>query len=173
MKTLLTIFTALALTAVLAASVRAQGANYAKLGGERFDLDSQKGKVVVLAVGARWLPLSKNQAEVLNKLAAKYDAGKVSFYFVMVDLVTGPPMDVSTDVQLQDFAKANKLAATILRDPKAAVTSKNFKPDQLPAFIVLDKDGRMVGEAITGLDPKADNATVLAARIDKAVTGDR
>lgn len=173
MRTLTRIFSVFAFASALALSAHAQGAGFTKLGGEKFDFASQKGKVVVLAIGARWLPLSKNQAATLNKIYAKYDASKVSFYFVMVDTVSGPPIDSSTDAQLEEFAKVNRLAATVLRDPKGTTIIKLFKPDQLPAFVVLDRDGKIVGDAITGLDPKTDNAAILAERIDKAVAGSR
>lgn len=149
-------------------SANAQTGGFAKLGGEKFDFASEKGKVVVVAIGARWLPLSKSQVTTLNKLAAKYDPAKVAFYFVMVDAASGEASDASSDAQLEAFAKANKLSATILRDPKGVISSKLFKPDQLPAFVILDKDGKMVGEAVTGIDPKTDNSGMLGERIDKA-----
>lgn len=173
MKTLSNIFAILFFSAALFVSVNAQTGSFTKLGGEKFDFASEKGKVVVVAIGARWLPLSKNQASTLNKLSAKYDPAKVSLYFVMIDTLTDTSEDFSTDAQLEEFSKANKLTATVIRDPKGAASSKIFKPDQLPAFVVLGKDGKMVGEAITGIDPKADNAALVAAVIDKAVAGSR
>lgn len=168
MKILSKILLLLAVSATVSAAVRAQTASFSKLGGDRFEFSSEKGKVVVVAIGARWLPLSKNQAAILNALAAKADPTEVTFYFVMVDSVSGAPQDVSTDAQLEEFAKTNKLTATLLRDPKGAASSKLFRPDQLPAFVILGRDGKMVGEAITGMDPKTDDSGTLGARIDRA-----
>ena len=42
------------------------------IGGGNIDLQAQKGKVVVLAYGAKWLPLSGKQADFTNLLAKKY-----------------------------------------------------------------------------------------------------
>lgn len=169
MKTLTTIFATIVLTLGLGVSAEAQVAGFTKLGGETFDFDSQQGKVVVVAIGVRWLPLSKNQAAALNKLSAKYDPSKVAFFFVFTDTTSGPPQDLSTDIQLETFAKANSLTATLLRDPHGIASVKLFKPDQLPAFVVIGKDGKMVDDAITGLDPKTDISPAVALRIERAL----
>lgn len=148
------------------ASAAAQAPGFTKLGGGKFDFDSDKGKVVVVAIGARWLPLSVPQAAAMNKLSAKYAKDGVSFYFVMTDLLSGDPMDASTDGQLEEFAKEHRLNVVVLRDPRASVSTKLFKTDQLPAFVVLDRNGKMSGNPITGIDPKRDISPVVASRID-------
>ena len=59
---------------------------FTSLDGDRIDVEAQKGKVVVMAIGASWLPLSEDQAGTVNKLARKY-AGRddVVFYFIATD----------------------------------------------------------------------------------------
>jgi hypothetical protein len=57
----------------------AQDITFTSLDGEKVDLQSQKGKVVVLAIGASWLPLSKASRRI-NKLSRKY-AGAMSRFF--------------------------------------------------------------------------------------------
>ena len=57
------------------------------LGGGKVDVEAQRGKVVVLAIGASWLPLSKDQAVITNKLAKKYAGRDVLIYFVATDSI--------------------------------------------------------------------------------------
>ncbi|PND66451.1 hypothetical protein, partial [Escherichia coli] len=45
----------------------AQNVTLQSLDGGSVSLASQKGKVVVLAIGASWLPLSRQQAVIANR----------------------------------------------------------------------------------------------------------
>jgi hypothetical protein len=60
-----------------------------------------------------------------------------------------------------------------VRDAEGTTTLKRFKIDQLPAFIILDKDGKPVAEPIGGLTfsptPEDENDLVnqIARRIDQ------
>ena len=74
MKNIKIFFVILSLVFALSSRFAAQNVTFTSLDGGKFDLASQKGKVVVLAIGASWLPLSKNQAVIINKLAKKYTA---------------------------------------------------------------------------------------------------
>ena len=49
--------------------------NVTSLDGSSVALDAQKGKVVILAIGASWVPLSTEQIAAANALKKKY-AGK-------------------------------------------------------------------------------------------------
>ena len=71
MKTIKGFITILTLTLALGLTAFSQTV-LTSIDGSRVDLDAQKGKVVVLAVGASWLPLSAKQIEVTNALAKKY-----------------------------------------------------------------------------------------------------
>ena len=135
------------------------------LDGAMVDVQGQKNKVVVLAVGASWLPLSKDQAVITNKLARKYAGQAVTIYWVINDSDNVKSKNYATDEQLKAFADKNKLTVTVLRDPTGQVLKK-FGVDQLPAFVVLDKTGKMSGGAFGGLDPESDITPDIAARID-------
>ena len=135
------------------------------LDGAMVDVQGQKNKVVVLAVGASWLPLSKDQAVITNKLARKYAGQAVTIYWVSNDSDNVKSKNYATDEQLKAFADKNKLTVTVLRDPTGQVLKK-FGVDQLPAFVVLDKTGKMSGGAFGGLDPESDITPDIAARID-------
>lgn len=159
----ITAFLTILLFFAATAPADAQSEGFAKLGGARFDVGSERGKVVVLAVGARWLPFSKGQAATLNKLAARFDSSAVSLFFVMTDGAESP------DSRLEEFALLSKLNVPILRDPKGVQVDKLFKPEQMPAYLVIGKDGKRAGAPVTGFDIKADMEPVLAELIELAL----
>lgn len=131
-----------------------QTASLQTLSGETVSLDDAKGKVVVLAVGASWLPLSKQQIITTNKLAKKYANRDVVIYWVTTDSSNAKSKNYASAEQIQAFATKNKLTAPILRDSDGAVTVKKYAIDQLPSFVVLDKTGKSIGEPFGGLDPQ-------------------
>ena len=59
--------------------------NLSSLDGSRVNVEGHTGKVVVLAIGASWLPLSDKQAEFTTALAKKYAAKDVVVYFLGTD----------------------------------------------------------------------------------------
>lgn len=146
-------------------SVAAQAA-FSSLDGSRVDVEAQSGKIVVLAIGADWLPLSDKQAEFANILAKKYEGRNVVVYFIATDSVNSKSKNFASNETLAKFARDNGLSVTVLRDPDGAVTLKRYKLDQLPAFVVLDKRGAMSGDAFTGIDPKFDITVSISRRID-------
>jgi thiol-disulfide isomerase/thioredoxin len=135
------------------------------LDGAMVDVQAQKNKVVVLAVGASWLPLSKDQAVIINKLVRKYGGQAVAIYWVSNDSDSTKSKNYATDEQLKAWADKNKLAATVLRDPTGQAV-KRFSVDQLPAFVVLDKTGKISGTSFGGIDPENDITPDIAAKID-------
>lgn len=167
MKNIKIIFAALSLVIAVAFSVSAQSVTFTSLGGEKIDLESQKGKVVVLAIGASWLPLSKDQAAAINKLSRKYNGKDVAIYFIATDSASAKSKNYATDAAIQKFADSNKLTISILRDSDGLQSVKKYKLDQLPAFIILDKEGALVGDPFTGIDPTADISLLLSQKIDK------
>lgn len=167
MKNIKFLFLSLSLVFAFVFSAAAQEVNFTTLGGEKIDLASAKGKVVVLAIGASWLPLSKNQATAINKLTRKYNGRDVVFYFIATDSSVQKSKNYASNEQIQKFADSNKLTISILRDSEGALTVKQYKVDQLPAFIILDKEGKLADGPFTGLDPNSDISIPLSAKIDK------
>lgn len=165
MKTLKTIALVFAMVAVFAFAASAQ-TSLTKLDGGSVDVQSQKGKVVVLAIGASWLPLSNKQAEYTNALAKKYAGRGVVFYFVVTDSTNAKSKNFAGDDAVRKFAAANKLSIPILRDSDGATVLKKFKIDQVPSFLILDKDGNQAGEAFGGIDPKFDITVPIGKKID-------
>lgn len=172
MRTVKDFITILALTLLLGAAAYSQTV-LPTLGGGNIDLDAQRGKVVVLAVGASWLPLSGRQIDVTNALAKKYAGRDIVFYFVATDS-SRPGKNFASDEDIRKFAATNKIAvASVLRDPDGATTFRKYKIDQVPSFIVIHKDGRVLDEPFGGLDSspssKYDVTVPISRAIDKAL----
>lgn len=131
--------------------------------GEAVTSQSLRGEVAVLAFGASWLPLSRNQMESVKKLADQYAGRGVAVYWVSVDSENPKSKNFVSDDQLRELARKYKV--TVLRDPEGAV-SRKLGVDQLPSVVILDKQGSVAG-SIGGMDPNTNLTTQLSARLDK------
>jgi hypothetical protein len=137
------------------------------LDGTKVSLASNKGKVVILAVGASWLPLSAKQAEFSNVLSKRYTGKDVVVYFVVTDSATARSKNYASNDDILKFTTASKLTVPVLRDPDGAVTLKLYNIDQLPSFVIIDKQGNQVGEPFGGIDPKSDVTIPISKAVDK------
>lgn len=137
------------------------------LDGSSVDIQGQRNKVVILAVGARWVPLSAKQADFTNQLAKKYAGKNVVIYFVSTDSAAAQSKNFASDDDLRKFAALNKLTVPVLRDADGAVTLKRFGIDQIPSFVILDKSGTPVGEPMGGIDPKFDVTVPISKTVDR------
>jgi len=137
--------------------------------GTSVDLSSQKGKVVVLAVGAAWLPLSAKQADYTNALAKKYAGRDVAFFFIATDSANGGSKNFTSHDGIRKFGTANKISVPMLLDPDGAATMRRFSIDQVPSFVILDKNGARSGEPIGGIDStgRYDVGIPLSRAIDR------
>ena len=166
MKNLKGFVTIFVFSLILAVSASAQTV-LTSLDGAKIDVENQKGKVVVLAVGAAWLPLSAKQAEYTNTLAKKFAGRDVVIYFVVTDSTNPKSKNYMSSEDIRRFATANKLNVTILRDSDGASTLRKFAVEQVPSFVILDKNGTSIGEPYGGIDPKYDISIPIAKVIDK------
>jgi hypothetical protein len=136
-----------------------------RIGGGNVDVQAQRGKVTVLAFGAKWLPLSAKQIDFTNLLAKKYAGKDVAIYYVCTDSLNEKSKNYATDGMLSTFAADSKISVPVLRDPDG-VLMKKLRVDQLPSFVVLDKTGAVNGDAFGGIDPKFDITVPISKRID-------
>ena|SRR5258708_368124 len=134
--------------------------------GQTVSSESLRGEVVVLAFGATWLPLSRTQLQGVKKLADEYSDRGVVVYWVSTDSENPKSKNFASDEQLRSFAKKFGLDVTVLRDTDGAI-AKKLGADELPSIVILDKQGRQVGEAIKGIDPEGNLAGQLAKQLDK------
>jgi len=166
MKKLKSFIAVLSLVFAVAIVASAQ-TNLTSLDGTTVNIEGQNGKVVVLAIGASWLPLSGKQAEFTNALAKKYAGQNVAFYFVMTDAVNSGSRNFASNDSIRKFAASNKITATVLRDPDGAATLKKFNVQQVPSFVILDKNGKQAGQPFGGIDPKYDITVPISKAIDR------
>ncbi len=167
MKNIKSILAIFGLLVVFAFSVSAQ-TNLSTLDGGKVNIEGQKGKVVILAIGATWLPLSKEQSAITNKLAKKYASSDVVVYFVTTDSASAKSKNFASDEEISAFATKNKLTVSVLRDSDGLLTLKKYSVDQLPSFVILDKNGKLA-EVFGGIDtnPRNDVSTPISQAIDK------
>ena len=166
MRSLKTLFSVFALIFAAAFAASAQTALPALNGGQ-VDLQSQRGKVVILALGASWLPLSNKQAEYTNILAKRYTGKDVAVYFIATDSSTAKSKNFATNADIEKFVAGSKLAVPVLRDSDGAVTLKKYSVDQLPSFVILDKQGNVSGTPFGGIDPKFDITIPISKAVDR------
>ncbi len=148
----------------------AQGApaefSFRSIDGQTISSQSLRGEVVVLAFGASWLPLSRTQLQGVRKLADEYSDRGVVVYWVSTESENPKSKNYASDEQLRAFAQKYGLAVTVLRDPDGVV-SKRLGVDQLPAIIILDKQGNIAAGPISGLDPQGNLVGQLAKHLDR------
>ena len=125
--------------------------------------ESLRGEVVVLAFGASWLPLTRNQMEGLKKLADQYAARGVAVYWVSTESDSPKSKNFVSDEELRELGRKYKIS--VLRDPDGPI-SRRLAVDQLPATVIINKQGQ-IAATLGGLDPSADLAKQVAERLDK------
>ena len=135
--------------------------------GGRISSEILRGDVVVLAFGASWLPLSRAQAEGTQKIAERYQ-GRVEVYWVSTESESQGSRNFASDDQLRAFARRNNLRVPVLRDPNGAV-SRQLGVDQIPAIVILDRQGNVVDAPLGGgdLDPNTDLADRIAPVLNR------
>ncbi len=166
MRSIETFIAVFVLVAGLAVAGSAQ-TSLVKLDGGRVDVQGHRGKVVILALGASWLPLSGKQAEYTNMLAKRYTGKDVVVYFVATDSTAAKSKNYATNADIEKFVAGSRLAVPVLRDSDGAVTLKKFNVDQLPSFVILDKEGNVSGSAFGGIDPKFDITIPISKAVDR------
>ncbi len=169
MKHIKILAAALSLVFAFSFAAAAQSVTLTSMTGEKVNVQGQNGKIVVLAVGATWLPLSKDQAVITNKLAKKYAGKDVVIYFVATDSNNAKSKNFASSEEIGTFATKNKLSVPILRDSDGLLTLKKFGVDQIPSFVILGKDGKPISEPFGGIDPDSDISIPISKAIDKVL----
>ncbi len=104
--------------------------------GGLISLNKYRGKVVFLEFFATWCPYCKQAYPRTVELSNNYrDNSDVVF----VKISCGEDLPV-----VKAFIEANKSHWDVLVDPDDKVQSKFFKDGGVPAFVIIDKQGRLV-----------------------------
>lgn len=150
---------------VPAATAQGGGFAFRSLDGRRVAAGDLRGKVVILAFGASWLPLARAQVQGVQQLANEFGGRGVEVFWVSTDSEQAKSKNFASDDQLRQFATKYNLRINILRDPDGTV-SKGLGIDQLPTIVIFDKQGNQAGAPIGGLDPDGNLTQRLKPRIE-------
>lgn len=126
-----------------------------------------KGKVTVLAIGATWLPLSRQQAAIVNQLQQTYGNREVAIYFVSTDVGDVKSKNYADNAKIKTFAENNKISVAVLRDVNGT-SARFYNLDQIPAFVILNKDGEIAG-TVTGLGTDEESVKSAIAQISEKI----
>lgn len=152
-----------------AMSARAQGRavefSLRSIDGQVVTSENVRGEVVVLAFGASWLPLTRNQMEAVKRLADQYAGSGVAVYWVSTESESPKSKNFAADDQLRELGRKYKV--TVLRDSDGVV-ARRLGVDQLPSIVIINKQG-MITDAIGGMDPNANLGKELAGKLDKVL----
>lgn len=134
--------------------------------GGSFNLSDKRGRVVVLAFGATWVPLSSKELPALQKLADRYAGRKVDVYWVSINSAKPGARNAATDDELKAFATRNSLRLPVLRDPDQTAF-RALGVANLPTLIIIDREGKVAHKHV-GFDPdQADGYGEVSQEIDK------
>jgi peroxiredoxin len=126
-----------------------------------------QGDVVVLAFGASWLPLSRDQVRGVQELADEFGERQVRVYWVSTDSDKPGSKNYASDEQLRAFARKNGLKVAVLRDPDGALFKRlGVAGNQLPAVVILNRGGDINVPTIGGFDPGRKLTDALSPRLN-------
>lgn len=126
------------------------------LDGTKFDLESRRGKVVLLNVWATWCAPCRHEIPELEKLHRKYASRGFEVIGVSVDEGEAEPV--------KQFMLEQKTTYPQVHDPEGRLANM-LQTYVLPTSVLLDRDGRIVWKKYELIPP--DDAS-LAAAIEKA-----
>ncbi|HXF03921.1 MAG TPA: TlpA disulfide reductase family protein [Blastocatellia bacterium] len=136
---------------------------FTALDGSRVDLSALKGKIVVLSFGATWCPPCWEELPVLEELAEKYKNHPVAFYWVSID--DTEMSDEKLRQELKEKAPRFGFRVPVLRDPEAGLLVEH-KVDGVPALLIFDREGKLVGQPHLGFDGREAFLRDLSTTID-------
>jgi peroxiredoxin len=100
------------------------------LDGQAFDLQSVKGKPVLLHFFATWCPVCKLQQYSVSALSKDYTVVTVA-------------LDSGTDLQLQTYLQQHQLKFPVIAD-KEGVIANRFGVHGVPTSFIIDPQGEIV-----------------------------
>jgi peroxiredoxin len=136
------------------------------------DLRGEKGLVIAFVRSADWCPFCRQQLKDLNTIADDVEARGFKLAALSYDRVE----------TLARFAKSNKIAYTMISDPKSAVidafgirnreVAAGSRMDGIPhpAIYILAADGRILDKLYEESYKKRPPTDVVLKALDKAVS---
>ncbi len=116
----------------LGSGTRAPALGLKDLQGKTVDLESLKGKVVLVDFWASWCAPCKEELPELEKLYKKYQAKGFVIVGVNID---------EDAANMTKFLKGQKLSFTVVRDTPDHAVAGRYKPTKMPSSYLIDKKG--------------------------------
>lgn len=112
------------------------------LAGHKYRLSDFRGRIVFLNFWASWCPPCRAEAPSIEKLQNTFSKDKL----LVVTVATN-----SSEKQLKNFIKENKLTFLVLTDPSGVVT-RLYEIKGVPTTFVLNQKGAILRQELGGRD---------------------
>jgi thiol-disulfide isomerase/thioredoxin len=120
------------------------------LQGEKFDVASLKGKVVVLNVWGSWCAPCRAEAPTFAKVSKELKGKGVEFVGINTrDDQKSLAVQFEKDAGIEYASLYDPDGKLMLRFPKGSLN-----PQAIPSTIVIDKDGKVAGRSLAALNEK-------------------
>ncbi|MFJ5553256.1 TlpA family protein disulfide reductase [Streptomyces sp. NPDC093225] len=116
--------------------------------GQRLDVTSLKGKVVVLNVWGSWCPPCRAEAPHFAKVSKELEAKGVEFVGINTRDASKPPAEA--------FEENFGITYPSLYDPNGKLMLRfpkgTLNPQSIPSTLVLDRDGRIAARSLLAVN---------------------
>lgn len=161
MRTLMSIFTALALS-TSAMAAEASGFTLMSIENQKVSLSDYEDQVVLMSFWATWCGPCKEEMPHLQELYTKHKAEGFTVLSVSTD-------DARSASRVKPFIKKNQYDFPVLLDRESKVISQYNPAKTLPYTVIINK-GEVV-ETMAGFNPGDDKK--IAALIEGLLKGDK
>jgi thiol-disulfide isomerase/thioredoxin len=133
--------------------------------GKMYDVAEMKGQVVLVSFGATWCTPCMTELQALEELRKEYHDKPVKFLWVSLD-----QREHMSDRDLRDFAKANRLTFTVLRDATQLTYAQFSTSMRLPYVVFFDREGRLASPKHVGMAKPEEYKKIIRTNLDKLLT---
>jgi thiol-disulfide isomerase/thioredoxin len=135
--------------------------------GKMYDVAEMKGQVVLVSFGATWCAPCMAELQALEELRQEYSDKPVKFLWVSLD-----QRQHMSDRDLRDFAKANRLKFTVLRDATQLTYAQFSASLRLPYVVFFDREGRLATPKHVGMARPEEYKKIIRTNLDKLLTAE-
>ena len=120
------------------------------LDGSKFELESKKGRVVLLNLWATWCGPCRYEIPELQTIHDKYAAKNFE--------VIGVSVDESGVESVRDFVKEHEMRYPVVLDAEGKLANV-FQTSVLPTSVVIDRNGKIVWKKFGAIMPNDEELT--------------
>lgn len=106
------------------------------IGGGKFDIEEQKGKVTLLNIWATWCPPCRAEIPDLQKLHDRYASRGFNVVGVSVDAD-------GAEQEVRDFVRDQAMRYPVAFDPKGELADM-FEASAIPTSVLVDREGKVL-----------------------------